>query len=189
MANFHRFTIKAQESLQSAQELAGRMSHGELKALHLLAALIEDQQSLVQPVLVRSGVNLDKLHGQIYAELEHLPKMVSGTVVGQLYLSQELMQVLDQAAKVANQQKDEFISCEHLLLAILDVNSAAQGILQQFGLRREAAIRVLTQLRGSVRITDETPEAKFPALNQTVAKFPAPPNLHPKLPKVNVRTK
>ncbi len=166
MANFHRFTIKAQESLQSAQELAGRMSHGELKALHLLAALIEDQQSLVQPVLVRSGVNLDKLHGQIYAELEHLPKMVSGTVVGQLYLSQELMQVLDQAAKVANQQKDEFISCEHLLLAILDVNSAAQGILQQFGLRREAAIRVLTQLRGSVRITDETPEAKFQVLEK-----------------------
>jgi ATP-dependent Clp protease ATP-binding subunit ClpB len=166
MPNFHRFTIKAQEALQNAQELAASKSHGELKAIHLLTSLIADQQSLVQPVLMRSGVNLDKLSEQIDVELEKLPKMISDSNVGQLYLSQELMKILDQASKIAAQQKDEFVSCEHLLLAILDVHSPAQFILQQFGVRRESAFRVLAGLRGSVRITDETPESKFQVLEK-----------------------
>ncbi|MBI3588794.1 MAG: AAA family ATPase [Candidatus Liptonbacteria bacterium] len=166
MPNFHRFTIKAQEALQNAQELAARRSHGELKALHLLSTLMDDQQSLVQPLLVRSGVNLEKLHGQIELELDRLPKLVSGSNISQLYLSQELMQVLDQAAKVATQLKDEFISCEHLLLAIVEIPSLAQSILQQFGLKKESALRIFNQLRGSVRITDETPESKFQVLEK-----------------------
>lgn len=166
MPNFHRFTIKAQEALQSAQELAAKRNHGELKALHLLSTLIEDHQSLVQPVLVRSGVNLDKFHEQIEIELSRIPKLVSGSNVSQLYLSQELMAILDQAAKIAAQQKDEFISCEHLLIAILDVSSNAQGVLQQFGLRRDVALRILNQLRGSVRVTDEMPETKFQVLEK-----------------------
>ncbi len=166
MPNFHRFTIKAQEALQNAQELAAKRSHGELKALHLLSSLLDDQQSLVQPILLRSGVNLEKMHQQIEGELEKLPKLVSGSNISQLYLSQELMQILDQAAKVAAGQKDEFISCEHLLLAILDIISPAQIILQQFGLKRETAMRTLNQLRGSMRITDETPEAKFQVLEK-----------------------
>ncbi|MBI4085391.1 MAG: ATP-dependent chaperone ClpB [Candidatus Liptonbacteria bacterium] len=166
MPNFHRFTIKAQEALQNAQELAAQKSHGELKAMHLLESLLEDQQSLVQPMLLRSGVNLEKLHRELEAEMNRLPKMVSGSNVGQLYLSQELMRVLDQAAKIASQQKDEFISCEHLLLAILDVDSLAQQILGRFGIKRESMIRVLAQLRGSVRVTDETPESKFQVLEK-----------------------
>jgi ATP-dependent Clp protease ATP-binding subunit ClpB len=76
------------------------------------------------------------------------------------------MRVLDQAGKIANQQKDEFISCEHLLLALLDVPSSAQNVLQQFGLKRETAFRVLAQLRGSTRVTDEMPESKFQVLEK-----------------------
>ncbi|MEK7174338.1 MAG: AAA family ATPase [Patescibacteria group bacterium] len=166
MANFNRFTIKAQESLQNAQELAAAKSQGELRALHLLAALIEDQQSLVQPVLLRSGVSLEKFHDELEIQIERLPKIVSEASVGQLYLSQELMKILDQAGKIAAQQKDEFISCEHLLLAILEVPSLAQSLLQQFNVRRETAVRILAQLRGSVRITDETPETKFQVLEK-----------------------
>ena len=166
MPNFHRFTIKSQEALQNAQELAARKSNGELKAMHLLASLLEDQQSLVQPILVRAGVNLDKLHSQLEMELDRLPKLVSGSNISQLYLSQELMQVLDQAAKVAAGQKDEFISCEHMLIAILETTSPAQAVLQQFGLKRDSALRILNQLRGSMRITDETPESKFQVLEK-----------------------
>jgi ATP-dependent Clp protease ATP-binding subunit ClpB len=166
MSNFQRFTIKAQEALHNAQELAAQQSHGELKALHLLHALIDDQSSLVQPVIMRSGVNLDKLHEEIENQIERIPKLVAGSNVSQLYLSQELMKILDQAAKVAAQQKDEFISCEHLLLALLDIPSPAQSLLQQFGVRRETAFRVLAQLRGSVRITDEMPESKFQVLEK-----------------------
>ncbi len=166
MPNFHRFTIKAQEALQNAQELAAKKNHGELKALHLLASLLEDQQSLVVPVLSRSGANIEKLTEQVEFELDRVPRLVGGSTVGQLYLSQELMKVLDQAAKVAAQQKDEFVSCEHLLLAILDTPSNAKSILEQFGVRRETAFRILAQLRGSVRITDETPESKFQVLEK-----------------------
>ena len=166
MPNFHRFTIKAQEALQNAQEIAAKKNHGELKSLHLLAALLEDEQSLVIPVLERSGVDIEKLDDQIEAELDRIPPIVSNGALGQLYLSQELMKVLDQAAKIAAQQKDEFVSCEHLLLALLDVNGTAKSLLEKFGIKREGAFRVLAQLRGSTRVTDETPESKFQVLEK-----------------------
>jgi ATP-dependent Clp protease ATP-binding subunit ClpB len=166
MPNFHRFTIKAQEALQNAQEIAAKKNHGELKSIHLLAALLEDEQSLVIPVLERSGVNLEQLDEAIEVELDRIPPIVSNSALGQLYLSQELMKVLDQAAKVAAQQKDEFVSCEHLLLALLDVAGTAKSLLEKFGVRREGAFRVLAQLRGSVRVTDETPESKFQVLEK-----------------------
>ncbi|HUC02171.1 MAG TPA: AAA family ATPase [Candidatus Paceibacterota bacterium] len=166
MPNFHRFTIKAQEALQNAQEIAAKKNHGELKSVHLLAALLEDEQSLVIPVLERCGVNLEQLDEAIDIELDRIPPIVSNSALGQLYLSQELMKVLDQAAKVAAQQKDEFVSCEHLLLALLDVAGTAKSLLEKFGVRRESAFRVLAQLRGSVRVTDETPESKFQVLEK-----------------------
>ena len=166
MPNFHRFTIKAQEALQNAQEVAAKKNHGELKALHLLAALLEDEQSLVIPVLERCGVNLEKLNEEIDLELDRIPPIVSNSNVGQLYLSQELMKVLDQAAKIAAQQKDEFVSCEHLLLAIIDSGGTAKSLLEKFGVRRETAFRVLAQLRGSSRVVDDTPEAKFQVLEK-----------------------
>ncbi|MGB9609064.1 MAG: Clp protease N-terminal domain-containing protein, partial [Minisyncoccia bacterium] len=166
MPNFNKFTIKAQEVLQNAQDIAVQKNHSELKPLHLLLALIEDSQSLVQPLLIRSGVNLEALHDEVQRQIDKIPKIVTTGALGQLYLSQELMRVLDQAGKIASQQKDEFISCEHLLLALLDVPSPAQNVLQQFGFRRETAFRILAQLRGSVRITDETPESKFQVLEK-----------------------
>ncbi len=166
MPNFHRFTIKAQEALQNAQDVAAQKNHGELKVLHLLAALLGDEQSLVVPVLERSGVNIEKLDEQIEFELDRIPPIISGAPVGQLYLSPELMAVLDKAAKVAAQQKDEFVSCEHLLLALLDVPSTAKNVLEKFGIRRETAFRTLAQLRGSTRVVDENPETKFQVLEK-----------------------
>src|SRR3989344_446751 len=153
MKNFNRFTIKAQEALQNAQDLASGRNHGEFKALHLLAALIDDDQSLIQPLLVRVGIDLGKLDQAIEEELKKLPKIFTNAAIGQLYLSQELMQVLDKAAKVAQHQKDEYISCEHLLLGILETASAAQILLDRAGFKREAALRILAQLRGSMRVT------------------------------------
>ena len=166
MNGFNRFTIKAQEALQNAQDLASRYNHGELKALHLLVSLIGEEQSLVRPMLVRANVNLTALEKSLEEKLARLPKIFSGSNVGQLYLSQESMRILDRAGEIAQQQKDEFISCEHLLLAILDIPSAAQSLLNEFGVRRETLLRVLAQLRGSVRITDEMPESKFQVLEK-----------------------
>ena len=167
MPNFHRFTIKAQEALQSAQELVARENHGELKALHLLAALLADDQTLIRPMLVRSHVNLAALERELEGELGQFPKSFAASgAVNQLYLSQELMKILDRAAEIALKHKDEFISCEHLLLALADIPSPAQGFLERFGVRKDMLVRVLGQLRGSTRVTDETPESKFQVLDK-----------------------
>src|SRR4051812_19918477 len=166
MPNFHRFTIKAQEALQNAQEIAAGKNHGELKALHLLMALMNDESSLVVPLIIRAGVNVDLLREDIDEAIEHLPKLTNMTNVSQLYLSQELMRILDQAAKIAAQQKDEFVSCEHLLLAILEVPSTASHIVERAGLRRDAALKILNQLRGASRVVDETPKSNSQVLKK-----------------------
>ena len=171
--NFQRFTIKAQEALQNAQEIAAKENHGEFKAIHLLASLIMDEGSLVRPILLKAGVNLEILSRQTDEALKKEPKIISGANLAQLYLSQELMQVLDKAAKIAASQKDEFVSCEHLLLGILEVPSSASRILDGFGLRRETILRILASLRGSVRITDEMPESKFQVLEKYAVNLTA----------------
>lgn len=166
MQNFNRFTIKAQEALQAAQEIAAEEGHGELKAVHLLAGLLEDEQTLVQPILQRANIGIDALQDKIDEELDKLPKTASGGPVGQLYLSQEVLRILDEATHVATHQKDDYTSCEHLLMAALEVPSPAQKILQDFGLKRELVFRILAGLRGSARVTDETPETKFQILEK-----------------------
>ncbi|HBI26102.1 MAG: ATP-dependent chaperone ClpB [Candidatus Wolfebacteria bacterium GW2011_GWC2_39_22] len=167
MNNFNRFTIKAQEALQNAQELAARGNHGELKALHLLVALVSDESTLVRPLLAKAGVSADEIHSSATEQLLNEPKSAGSVSLSQLYLSQELMNILDKAGKIAQHQKDEYISCEHLLLAILEAGSSkASRILVELGLKRDAAIRILAQLRGSSRVTDETPETKFQVLEK-----------------------
>ncbi len=173
MKQFNRFTIKAQEALQNAQEIAATSNHGEFRALHLLASLLDDDQSLVRPMLVKANVNLDALEAAIDNAMKDMPKIVTAGSVGQLYLSQELMQVLDRAAKVALTQKDEFISCEHLLLGILESDSPARSLLEKQGLRRDSAVRALANLRGSARVTDETPESKFQVLEKYAVNLTA----------------
>jgi len=166
MKNFNRFTVKAQEALQNAQELAAQRNHGEFKALHLLSSLLEDEQSLVRPMLIKNNVNLEALNQELEDELGKLPKIFGTSNVGQLYLSQELLQILDRAGKIALSQKDEFVSCEHLLLSLAEVPSAVQRIFEKFSVRREALVRTLAHLRGSMRVTDETPESKFQVLEK-----------------------
>jgi ATP-dependent Clp protease ATP-binding subunit ClpB len=166
MPNFHRFTIKAQEALQNAQEIAAAKNHGELKALHLLMALLNDESSLVIPIVTRAGVNVELLRDDIEEALESMPKLSNMANVSQLFLSQEFMRILDQAAKIAAQQKDEFVSCEHFLLAILEVPSTASHIVERAGLRRETDCAIFTNLRGASRVTDETPESKFQVLEK-----------------------
>ncbi len=166
MKQFNRFTIKAQEALQNAQDLAAMKNHGEFKAVHLLSSLLMDEASLVRPLLMKSGINLDLLNQSIEVELQSMPKILGAGNVSQMYLSQELMGLLDRAAKIALNQKDEFVSCEHLLLAIADSQSSAKVILDKLGFRRDAAMRVLASLRGSARITDEMPETKFQVLEK-----------------------
>jgi ATP-dependent Clp protease ATP-binding subunit ClpB len=168
MNNFNRFTIKAQEALQNAHEVAATHSSGELKAIHLLSALIQDTSSLVQPMLIKAGANINELNREIQKELMRQPKIFSSsqTATSQLYLSQELILVLDRAAKMAVAKQDEFVSCEHLLVALADISSSASAALGKFGFYKDSALRVFDEIRGAAHVTDETPENKFQVLEK-----------------------
>src|SRR3989344_2748976 len=166
--NFNKFTIKAQEALQAAQEIAAEHNHSELKAIHLLSALVDDEQSLVRPMLAKAGVHIQELEKQIDDDLARQPKIFAAgrAPINQLYLSHELLRVLDRASKAAMFKKDEFISCEHLLVAIADSSTSAGTLLESFGFYKDTALRVLEDVRGSTRVTDEMPENKFQVLEK-----------------------
>ncbi|MDD4930834.1 MAG: AAA family ATPase [Candidatus Colwellbacteria bacterium] len=163
---FNRFTIKAQEAIQNAQDLASSEGHGEFRALHLLSALLHDPDALVQPILTKAEVNLDDLDIEINREMRKYPKTYASSPVSQLYLSQETIHIIDVAGKFARTSKDEFISCEHLFMGLVEVNSVAKVLLEKFGIKRDVVLRILAELRGNVRVTDETPESKFQVLEK-----------------------
>ncbi len=160
-----KFTLKAQEAVQRANNLASEHGNPELLPVHLLAALIEDREGIVPPVLEKIGIGPQAVLNDLYREIEKLPK-VSGDAV-QATLSQDVNQLLERAFKEADNFKDEYVSTEHLLLAIAQLKrDAAQEILARHGATYDAILKALTAVRGSQRITDQNPEAKYQALER-----------------------
>ena len=160
-----KFTLKAQEAVQRANELASEHGNPELVSLHLLAALLEDKEGIVSPVLEKIGIGTQLVLNEIYEELERLPK-ISGAAA-QAALSAAANQLLDRAFKEADNFKDEYVSTEHLLLAITQLKrDPAQEILARHGATHDAILNALTAVRGSQRITDQNPEAKYQALER-----------------------
>lgn len=166
MPNFNRFTIKAQEALQNAQEFVARYNHGELRSLHLLFSLLKDESTLIRPMLNKAKVDVFGLERDIENQLSSIPKIIAAGGVNQLYLSQEVMKILDKASEITKRQRDEYISCEHLLMALLEVPGSARDVLGRFGAKKEDFPAILEELRGSVRVTDEMPESKFQVLEK-----------------------
>ena len=164
---FNRFTIKAQEALQNAQDLAASKNQGELKPVHLLFSLVSQEGGIVGMVLSRLGINLGGFTSFLEMEVNRLPKLfVINANVGQLYLSQDLVKILERATKEATLLKDEFISCEHLLLAIMEVSLELKPVFEKYNIRRDAVLKILRSVRGSQPITDEMPETKFQVLEK-----------------------
>jgi ATP-dependent Clp protease ATP-binding subunit ClpB len=158
-----KFTVKAQEAVQRATELASEHGNPELMPVHLLAALLEDREGVVPPILEKIGAGTQAVLNDVYREIERLPK-VSGAAA-QSTLSQPLNQLLDRAFKEADNFKDEYVSTEHLLLATTQIKrDPAQEILTRNGATYDAILKALTAVRGSQRITDQNPEAKYQAL-------------------------
>jgi ATP-dependent Clp protease ATP-binding subunit ClpB len=160
-----KFTVKAQEAVQRASQLASEHGNSELLPIHLLAALIEDKEGIVPPVLEKIGIGPQAVLNELYGELEKLPK-VSGDSA-QAALSNQVNKLLDQAFKEAANFKDEYVSTEHILLAATKLkNDSAQAILARHGATHEAILKALTSVRGSQKVTDQNPEAKFQALEK-----------------------
>lgn len=164
--NFEKFTMKSQEALQEAQSLAQSMQHQELQPEHLLKGLLAQGEGVMAPVLQKMGVSREALVGEMDTLLERLPK-VSGGGAGQLYPSPSFKRLLDRSFKVSSEMQDEYVSQEHLVLALLeDKDAAAAKALIKNGVNREAFLKALVAVRGSQRVTDPNPEGKYQALEK-----------------------
>jgi ATP-dependent Clp protease ATP-binding subunit ClpB len=159
-----KFTQKSQEALQAAQHLARSHSHQEIDGEHLALALLGQTESLIPDLLERIGVPPARLKPDLEAELARRHKVQGG---GEPYAGSDLRKALEAAQSEATKLKDEYVSTEHLLLGLLDGGgSSLKKIFAKHGLKRDAVLKALAELRGNQRVTDENPEAKFQALDK-----------------------
>src|SRR5690349_15353595 len=164
MIRFDKLTQKGQEALQSAQSHAQEYGNPQVAPEHLLFALIEQKEGVVLPILQKLGVNLQALAGDLAAAVAKLPKVQGQS---EIYISPGLNKVLEDAFKEADQFKDEYVSTEHLLIALS--NAKGEGVaylLQSNGVTKDAILKVLVSIRGTQKITDPNPEQKYQALQR-----------------------
>ncbi|HEU4634709.1 MAG TPA: ATP-dependent chaperone ClpB [Edaphobacter sp.] len=161
---WEKLTVKSQEAVQGAVSHASENGNPEVLPLHLMAALLEDKEGVVLPVLDKIGVPVQQLLSGANAAIQRLPKVQGG---GQPGLAQATQKVLEQAFKEAENFKDEYVSTEHLLLALAgQKGDAVQSALASFGATHDAILKALAEVRGSQRVTDQNPEGKFQALEK-----------------------
>ncbi len=159
-----KFTVKSQEAAQAANGLAADNGNPELLPLHLLSTLLADRDGVILPVLEKLGVPTSQLDGKLREALAKLPRIAGGSQPG---MSQALTRVLDQASKEAENFHDDYVSTEHLLLALAEAKNDGAGLLlASFGATHEAILKSLSAIRGSQRVTDPNPEAKYQSLEK-----------------------
>jgi len=163
MLHADKLTIKTQETLQTAQSMAKDRQHQELTDLHVLAGLLATPDTAVGPTLQKLGVVASKLHQEIIEKLEKLPK-VQGS--GQQYLSQATNQIFDASQKEADTMGDSYVSCEHILLALIDSKSDAGTLLRANGLNRKDTLKALVSIRGDSKVDSPEPEAQYEVLKK-----------------------
>jgi ATP-dependent Clp protease ATP-binding subunit ClpB len=160
-----RLTIRAQEAVQNAQSIAERMNHQNIDAEHLLLALIDQSESIVPTVLQKLGVQLPMLRRYAEAELQKLPQVHGASVAS--YITPRFKQVMDKAFEEAARLKDEYVSTEHLLMALVqDTQGPAGRLLKQMGVTPDNLYHALMEIRGGHRVTDQNPEEKYQALER-----------------------
>ncbi|MGW5715041.1 ATP-dependent chaperone ClpB [Amycolatopsis sp. NPDC003865] len=164
-----KLTQKSQEALQEAQSVAGRLGHTETDGEHLLLALLDQPEGLVPRLVAQTGADVDALRTAVEAELARRPKVTGpGAQPGQVYVTRRLAGLLDAAEREAKRLKDEYVSVEHLVLALAEEGtaSAAGRILRDHGVTRDSFLTALTKVRGNQRVTSATPEGAYEALEK-----------------------
>src|SRR3990172_7104055 len=162
-----KLTIKAQEAIQEAQQLAQSKGQQQIESVHLLSALIEQEQGIVGPILEKLGVNKDFVYSKCQDVIEKLPQVSGPAGFCQVYISPELNEILNAAWEEAMGLKDEYLSTEHILLAMSGKQDSTVGrILMDAGVKRDALLKALQSFRGSHRVTDPNPEDKYKALER-----------------------
>ena len=160
---FERMTLKAQEALQESQELARSYGHPEIRPLHLVLALARQPEGIVAPILDKLGADPRAVAAAAEGRLQSLPKVEGGSDAG---VSRALQDVFQVAEKAAKEFQDEYVSTEHLLLAMVRGKGEAAEILSQLGATPDNILHALREVRGSSRVTDQNPEDKFQALRR-----------------------
>jgi ATP-dependent Clp protease ATP-binding subunit ClpB len=161
---FDRFTIKSQEAVQKAQQLAESKGNQQVDVAHLLHALLDEGIAL--EIIKNLGVDVASLRKDIEAEIERFPKVLGPTPMGQLYITQELKNAFERAFIEAEHLKDDYVSVEHLLLGILKTKNRVEAILKRYGVTEDRVLSAMRQIRGTQRVTDPTPEDKYQALKR-----------------------
>jgi ATP-dependent Clp protease ATP-binding subunit ClpB len=160
-----RFTIKSQEAIQAAQQLAHERSNPEISPEHLLSVLLEQDGGIVVPVLRKLGAPPEQIRSELNAVLERLPE-VKGAAASEAMPSGELVRVFQAADQEARKLSDEYVSTEHLLLALAGSQAESAAVLQRAGATPEAILEALREVRGPHRVTDPDPEDKYQALER-----------------------
>ncbi len=161
--DMNQFTEKAQQALAGSQKLAARMNHQQIEPEHLLLSLLDQEKGLAAAILSKAGVSVDAITVKAQRDLEKLSR-VTGDVEPRL--TQRLIKLIDATESDAKKLKDEYVSVEHLLLALTDDTGAAGQMLTQFGVTRDRLLKALQEVRGSQRVTSQNPEATYEALEK-----------------------
>ena len=161
---WERLTLKSQEAFQKAQSKAQELDHQELQPEHILWAFLEQEENVVNAVLSKIGANMSSIRAEVENALEALPKVKGSEDV---YLSSHVRQIIGKAEKEAEKLKDEYISTEHIFLALLkETSTVVSRILKENGVDEEAVLQALMEIRGSQRVTDPEPEGKYQVLER-----------------------
>ncbi|MEW6067344.1 MAG: ATP-dependent chaperone ClpB [Nitrospirota bacterium] len=161
-----KFTIKSQEAIQGAQRLAERKGNQQLDAEHLLWSLLEDEEGVASQILKRIGIDTALLQKDIEEAIDRFPKVIGATPLGQIYISPRLKETFENAAKEAEHLNDEYISVEHLLMALISIGGQCSDLLKRYGATADKVLSAMREIRGAQRVTDPTPEEKYQALKK-----------------------
>ena len=161
--NTNKYTQKTLEAVQDAQSIAQQNGNVELTTLHILHGLLSDEEGFVTQVLTSSGADVNGLLDEVTRQIERLPKM-SGNA--QVYLSAEANNVLNAAEAKADEMKDEYVSVEHVMMAVFEKGKSVAETLARYGANKDKFMASLAKARGNVRVTSDNPEATFDSLNK-----------------------
>ena len=162
--NFEKFTVKAQEAIANSQAIASENGHQTIEDFHLARALLDQQDGVVIPVLKKMEINIEDLNSKIDGFIKDFHKVTGQNV--QVFMSPEMNNILNNSFKEAEKLKDEYVSTEHLLIALSASSGKIGQLLKQYGVSRDAIYKILKQIRGNQRITDQNPEDKYQALQR-----------------------
>ncbi len=163
--DINRLTLKSQEALRKAQEVAFSKNHQQVDVCHLLFSLISQSESIVPVVIEKLNADTEKIKELCLKEIEKIPQMNVGAI-GQMFITPFLAQILDNAEREMEKMGDEFISTEHLFLAILLIPSPVQKILSEAGITYEKTLKILSKVRGTQKVDSPSPEGKFQVIEK-----------------------